>query len=207
MHSLIQLDLARENTRLIPERAGTRGNARSRVPRVRLRRSRPTASSTATRSRALLAVAAVVIGSALTLAGTAFAQSGFQAGVSGHTPKPMPCPNGEFFCGTANTNLGPAVWTFTLTSLTVSTCDSYTATVTFTLADGSTLLLDENGTACGPGKSNLSNAAGNSYGHPGDAAGNWTVQSADGKFSGTTGTGTDALRFAGAHVSGSYTGT
>jgi hypothetical protein len=156
--------------------------------------------------RALLAAALVAIILALALAGTASAQTGFQAGVTGHTPKPMPCPNGEFFCGTANTSLGPAAWTFTLSSLTVSTCDSYTATITFQLADGSTLVLDENGTACGPGKSNLSNASGNSYGHPGNATGSWSVQSADGQFTGTTGTGTDTLRFAGADVSGSYTG-
>jgi len=187
MHSLSQFDLAR--------------------PRVRLRRIRVMASSRGTRSGALVAVATVAVGMALALAGTASAKSAFQAAVSGHTPKPMPCPNGEFFCGTANTNLGAAAWTFTLTSLTISTCDSYTATVTFKLADGSTLVLGENGTACGPGKSNLSNASGNSYGHPGDADATWKVQSADGQFSGTTGTGTDALQFAGAAVSGSYTGT
>lgn len=211
MHSLIQFDLARtlahENRRLISEQTGRRDNARSRGRRVRLRRSRVTASSRGTRSGALLGVATAVVGLALALAGTASAQRAFRAGVTGHTPKPMQCPNGEFFCGTANTDLGPAVWTFTLTSLTVSTCDSYTAAVTFQLADGSTLVLAEDGTACGPGKSNLSNASGNSYGHPGDAAGSWTVQSADGQFSGTTGTGTDALHFAGADVSGSYTGT
>jgi hypothetical protein len=166
-----------------------------------------TFSSRGVRSGAFSAVTAVAVGLALILAGTASAQSVFQAGVTGHTPKPKPCPNGEFFCGAANTNLGPAAWTFTLTSLTTGPCDSYTATVTFQLADGSTLVLDENGTACGPGKSNLSNASGNSYGHPGDATGSWTVQSADGQFSSITGTGTDALEFAGAAVSGSYTGT
>lgn len=166
-----------------------------------------TSSPRGLRSGALVAVAVVAIGLALTLAATASARTAFEASITGKTPKAKPCPNGEFFCGTSNTSLGPAAWTFTLTSLTISTCDSYTATVTFQLADRSTLILDENGTACGPGKSNLSNASGNSYGHPGDATGSWTVQSADGQFSATTGTGTDTLEFAGADVSGSYTGT
>jgi hypothetical protein len=44
MHSLIQIDLARtlaqENARLVSVRAGSRDTARSRVPRVGLRRSR-----------------------------------------------------------------------------------------------------------------------------------------------------------------------
>lgn len=164
-------------------------------------------SASKVRRRAVPVVIALVVGCMLASAGTAAAQSAFQANVTGTTTKPNPCPNGAFFCGTAATNLGPADWTFTLTSLTVSVCDTYTATVTFQLSDTSTLVLNESGTACGPGKSNLSNASANSYGHPGDATGRWTVQSADGLFSGMTGTGTDALHFAGAHVSGSYTGT
>lgn len=166
-----------------------------------------TFSSRRARSAQRSAVTAVAVSLVLILAGTASAQTALRASVSGHTPKPKPCPNGEFFCGVANTNLGPAAWTLTLTSLTLGTCDSYTATVTYQLADGSTLVLDENGTACGPGKSSLSNASANSYGHPGDATGSWTVQSADGQFSGMTGTGTDALHFAGADTSGTYTGT
>src|SRR5215831_11077790 len=131
-------------------------------------------------------IGAVAVGLALAFAGAASAQSGFQATVTAKDPAPKPCPNGEFLCGTADVaNYGPATWAFTLTSLSQEgTCDSYAATVTFELADRSTLVLNEDGTVCGPGKSNLSNASSKSFGHPGDASGSWTVQSADGQFAG-----------------------
>jgi hypothetical protein len=77
--------------------------------------------------------------------------------------------------------------------------------VTFALADGSTLVLAEAGTICGPGNSNQSHASGRSFGHPGFATATWTVQSATGQFTGLTGGGTDVLRLAGADVAGAYT--
>jgi hypothetical protein len=154
-------------------------------------------------------IGAVAIASTLAFAATASAQSGFQAVVTAKDSAPKPCPNGEFLCGTADVaNYGPAAWTFSLTSLTVEgTCDSYAATVTFELADRSALVLNEDGAACGPGQSNLSNASSKSFGHPGDASGNWTVQSADGRFTGLTGSGTDALHLAGAATAGTYSGS
>jgi hypothetical protein len=156
-------------------------------------------------------VGAVAIALTLAFAAAASAQSGFQASVTAKDPAPKPCPNGEFLCGTADIdNYGAAAWTFTLTSLTVEgTCDTYSATVTFELADDSMLVLNENGIACGPGKSNLSNASSRSFGHPADVSGNWTVQTADGRFTGLTGSGsgTDTLHAAGAAAAGTYSGS
>jgi len=154
-------------------------------------------------------IGAVAVALTLAFAATASAQAGFQASVTAKDPAPKPCPNGEFLCGAADVaNYGAAAWTFTLTSLTVEgICDSYAATVTFELADSSTLVLNEGGTACGRGQSNLSNASTKSFGHPGDVSGNWTVQSADGRFAGLTGSGTDTLRDAGATVAGTYSGS
>jgi|tagenome__1003787_1003787.scaffolds.fasta_scaffold20606308_2 hypothetical protein len=142
----------------------------------------------------------------IALTATATAQTGFQARVTAHNPEPMPCANGAFFCGTADiAGNGSAAWSFSLTSLTQQgQCASYTATVTFELADASTLVLDETGTACGPGGSNLSNASAHSFGHPADINGNWTVHSSDGRFTAMTGSGTDTLHAAGAHSAGSY---
>lgn len=163
-------------------------------------------SSTVVRARAQFCVAVSVVGVMLALAQAASAQTSFRAGVTGSEPKPTLCP---FFCGTADiADYGAATWTFTLTDLTEQgTCATYAASVTFELADRSRLVLHEAGTACGPGNSNLSSASSNSYGHPGTANGNWFVQSADGQFSGMTGTGTDDLQYAGAVSAGTYTGT
>ena len=157
----------------------------------------------------LLVLVAVVLGLGLAFCGTASAQTGFQATVTAKNPKPKPCPNNLFACGTASTNYGPATWTFDLTSFTLGgTCDPYTATVTFVLADDSTLVLDETGITCGPGNSALSNASANSFGHPNSPNGTWSVVTTNGQFDGLTGTtGTDALDIAGAQTSGTYTAT
>jgi hypothetical protein len=147
---------------------------------------------------------------ALTLApaAAASAPARFQANVGAHDPLPKPCPGGDFICGSAMTNYGPATWTFHLTSLTPpsGTCDTYQATVAFELQDSSTLTRAETGTACAPGDSIV--APDNSYGHPTYATGTWTVQTATGQFHELTGaTGTDTLHIAGAHSSGTYTET
>lgn len=160
-------------------------------------------------ARHRIATAAVALLASLAFAASASAQTSFQANVAAHNPLPKPCPNNEFICGTADTNYGPATWTFDLTNLTPisNACDAYQATVTFELADTSTLVLAETGTACAPGNSNSAPTS-TSFGHPNSPSGSWTVQSANGQFDGLTGaTGTDTLNIAGAHASGSYTQT
>jgi hypothetical protein len=166
-------------------------------------------------TRHLILLPAAVVAASLAFTGAASAQTAFQADVTATGTLPAgPCANGAFYCGTANiAGYGAASWNFFLTGYTISqtSCDStYTATTDFTLADGSTLAVNESGPICGPGK----DAAGyfsegpKAYGHPNYPYGTWTVDTADstGQFAGLAGSGTDALHAAGAHASGSYTG-
>ena len=164
---------------------------------------------------ALAAALAVTAAASLAFTEAASAQTAFQADVTATSLLPAgPCANGAFYCGTADiAGYGAASWNFFLTGYTISqtSCGStYTATTDFTLADGSTLVVNEGGPICGPGK----DAAGyfsegpKAYGHPNYPDGTWTVDTADstGQFAGLAGSGTDALHAAGAHASGSYTG-
>jgi hypothetical protein len=159
-------------------------------------------------ARHLLVVVAVVLGLGLASSGTASAQTGFQASITGIFPKPKPCPD-SYLCGTATTNFGPAAWTWVIISdeQISNTCGVYKTAVTFVLGDGSTLVLDENGTLCQPG--NALSAPGSlvSNGNPFTISGDWTVQSADGHFGSLSGAGTDTLHLAGAQVHGTYTAT
>jgi hypothetical protein len=159
----------------------------------------------------------LLVALSLALAAPATAQTTFQADVTGNTPMPVGCSSGAFFCGTADIpGYGAASWNFYVDSLAVvsqTACGvAYTATTDFTLAsDGSTLVLNESGYVCLPGKDGISffAASPTSYGHPDYPHGTWTVNTADstGQFAGLTGSGTDDLHAAGAHVSGSYTGS
>jgi hypothetical protein len=159
------------------------------------------------RRRALLPPLAV--GVTLAFAGAASAQTGFHATISSVTPKHKPCPSGEALCGTAITPYGPAAWSFAPAEETLisAACAAYTANVTFVLGDGSTLVLDENGTACQPGNALSAPGGAISYGNPFTLNGHWTVESADGRFGSVSGAGTDALHTAGARVTGTYAQT
>ena len=168
-----------------------------------------------TRHLILLPALAVAVSRAFT--GAASAQTAFQADVTATDTLPAgPCPTGAFFCGTADiAGYGAATWDLFVTSVTFSptSCGTtYTAITDFTLAsDGSTLAVTESGPVCLPGK----DAAGyfsegpKAFGHPDFPNGTWTVDTAGstGQFTGLSGSGTDALHAAGAHASGSYTGT
>jgi hypothetical protein len=145
------------------------------------------------------------------------AQTAFQADVTFTETLPAPpCTNGALFCGTAKiAGYGAASWNFFLTGLTViqSSCGStYTATTDFTLAsDGSTLALNESGYICVPGKDGAGffNEGPKADATPNYPFGTWTVDTANstGQFVALGGSGSDALHKAGAHVSGTYTGT
>ena len=120
------------------------------------------------------------------------------------------CPDGAFRCGQGEIDgYGSAEWRFYIASFAPSSesCGDYTAIVTFTLSDGSTLTLDEAGTVCGPGKSFFA-TPGFSWGNPDEAIGAWEVQSGTGQFSSVTGgTGTNHARSAGAPMRALYAGT
>ncbi len=164
-------------------------------------------------ARRLLLLPALVVALTPAAAGAASAQAGsLQATVKGNNPKPQPCSNGDYVCGSGTTNYGDATWTFDPTGETPpppgAPCGSIEATVTFALSDASssTLVLDESDTICGPGNSIWAPGQTHSNGNPFHLTGSWTVDTATGEFSsipvGTT--GTDALDIAGAHSSGTY---
>jgi hypothetical protein len=72
----------------------------------------------------------------------------------------------------------------------------YRAVVFFRLQDGSTLTLDEAGTACYPGKS-AAPASLTSFGNPRSWSATWLLQDATGVFANVTGGGADSGRSAG----------
>ncbi|MGH9879518.1 MAG: hypothetical protein ACRD5H_17960 [Nitrososphaerales archaeon] len=138
-----------------------------------------------------------------------FASTEFVAEVKGKVTRPDGCPDGATACGKATIEgFGSAQYLFFITGFAPisDSCGEYTAIVTFTLVDDSTLTLDEVGTVCGPGNSFFS-TTGSSWGNPIDGSGAWTVQDGTGQFAGMTGSGTDEFEQAGANLKAIYTGT
>jgi hypothetical protein len=171
-------------------------------------------------TRYLLLLPALVVALSLSFTGAASAQPAFQATVKGISPKTKPCAT--TFCGTASiAGIGPATWTINVpdngTTPASGPCPygppalvkafTYTATTTFTLSDGSTLVLNESGLVCAPG--NSQSAPPQSFGFPEYANSSWTVEGTPtGQFEGLAGAaGTDALHAAGAQISGTYSET
>jgi hypothetical protein len=160
------------------------------------------------RMRCLLfvALAASVL---LVSASTASAQTtAFNAEVKNKIQRPEGCPNGSYLCGDAAiAGYGPAQFRWYLNSFepVSQSCGDYTATVTFTLADGSTLTLNEAGRDCSPGNS-FSSYPLHSYGQPQTANGAWNVQNGSGQFAGMSGSGTNTLRINGADFRATYSG-
>lgn len=156
---------------------------------------------------------AVLGGSALLTAGAAPAQTNFNAKVFGQITPHALCEAGVDLCGVATIAgfVAPAEYRFFVTSVSLPSrsCGNltawldYAATATFTLPDASKLTLNESGTACYPGKSFPT--GGLSFGNPRAVLATWTVQSALGEFSGTTGSGTDTALFAGGVIRFTYT--
>ena len=143
----------------------------------------------------------------------------FDAQVEGTTPRPEPCPDGAFICGTATiAGIGSGEYRFFLTSLNPvpdacvdpsgsHTGGAYTATITFSLGDGSQLTLSEVGVVCGPGLSLTAPGGARSFGNPVDGSGKWEVKDATGQFAGLTGEGTDDFHSAGAQFRAAYIAT
>lgn len=143
----------------------------------------------------------------------------FEAELTVNIPRLKPCDGDVLICGTAHLSpYGEAGYTLTVDSLEpqpltcvapggTTTGAAYTAIATFTLADGSTLALSEEGLVCGPGRSLSAPASWRTYGNPVDGSGRWSVRSATGQFSGLTGAGTDAFHTSGADFRITYLGT
>lgn len=168
----------------------------------------------------MLALSALLAALSLAFAGTASAQTSFQASTTFTDTRPTgPCSNGANLCGTANiAGYGAATWNFYTTNDTavVSPCgSSYTATTDFTLVSdpNSMLVVDESGSLCGLGHDGAAyrgyfNQGPQANGFPFEIVGKWTVDPAStGQFAGLTGSGTDQVHVAGAHADGSYSGT
>lgn len=116
------------------------------------------------------------------------------AGVNGSPPY---CPGEAFVCGS-----GTAAGLGSFTDATVGLGPGITQT-TLTFVDGSTLLLDETLVSdINPGNSGSSNQPGFALGHPGNQVWLWTVAGGTGEFSGASGSGTDAIKEAGARAAG-----
>ena len=164
----------------------------------------------------MLALSALLAALSLAFAGTASAQTSVQASVTATDTPHGPCSTGASLCGTANiAGYGAASWNIFVTGVTpvVSPCgSSYTAATYFTLVSdsGSTLVLDEGGSLCGLGHDGAAYRAdfrSAGFGHPFDFVGSWTVDPAStGQFLGLSGSGTDLVQVAGAHVAGTYSG-
>ena len=161
-------------------------------------------------------VSALIAAFWLAIAGPASAQTAFQASVKGTGSPVAGCPNGAAACGTANiAGYGAGSWSLTLTNINFvpSSCDStYAAITVFTLnSDGSTLVLNESGYGCGPGKdaNGFFKEGPKSHGGPNVLHGTWTIDSttSTGQFAGLGGSGADDLQSAGGHHLGSYVGT
>lgn len=137
------------------------------------------------------------------------ADTSFNAIIDAKLNQPAwPCPDGAFRCGDSFVDgYGPAEWRFYVTGISVisETCMEYTARVTFTLDDGSTLTLIEEGTVCGPGKSFFVTPL-SSWGNPDQASASWEIVDGSGQFEGLSGRGTDTIQSAGARIRGSYKG-
>ena len=142
----------------------------------------------------------------------------FEAQLTANIPRFDRCDGGALICGTAHLSpFGDAAYTFTIDTLEprplacvapsgTSTGGAYAATLAFTLPDGSTLTLAEEGLVCGPGQSLAAPSSWRTYGIPVDGSGRWSVRSATGQFSQLTGAGTDSFRTAGADFRISYVG-
>jgi hypothetical protein len=133
----------------------------------------------------------------------------FDARVKNEIQRPVGCPDGAYLCGDTDIDgFGPAEFRWYLISFEPisEACGNYTAIVTLTLGDGSTLTLDEAGTDCGPGNS-FSSYPPHSYGQPQTADGKWVVLNGTGVFTGLTGSGMNALHITGARLTAMYTGT
>jgi hypothetical protein len=162
---------------------------------------------------------ALIIGLSLTVTAPASAQTTLRADASSTQTRPEgQCANGAYICGSANlAGIGTATWNMFITGFgpDYSACGStYSAMTYFTLSShpAGTLVLDEAGSICGLGNDGAAYrgyfAEGSkAFGHPFAFVGSWTVDPAStGEFAGSTGSGTDRIDLAGAHVGGGYSG-
>jgi hypothetical protein len=155
-----------------------------------------------------LIAAALAIGLAATLTGTAAAAGGLNATFTIHFPKGhpasnAPCPS-DAFCGVGSiAGYGAATITVddeSFQPIAGSDCFAVTRVEELSpLAGDGALVLDEEGTFCRPGGSGDSNASPQSYGAPGvfDLTYNVDGSASSGTFAGASGSGRTVMTVAG----------
>jgi hypothetical protein len=110
-----------------------------------------------------------------------------------------PCEH--FLCGEGTVRgFGNATSALDITSfepIEGTNCADITLVRIITLADESTLELDEEGVVCFPGNSFFAPGAQRSFGNPGEFEGTYTITGGSGSFEGAEGTGSSTFRAAG----------
>lgn len=120
-----------------------------------------------------------------------------------------PTCDATFCLARGSTGPGPATLAVDVTSFEPtgrSTADATTLAV-ITLADGSTLTLEQEGVVRWPGNSTNAPGSLRSFGNPFTYTATWEVVGGTGRFAGADGTGTSVLSGAGAVLRAAFDGT
>ena len=156
-----------------------------------------------------LAVALLTVALCASSAAPAAARS-FSASFDDRVRKQdTPTCDAVFCLARGTTSLGPATLAIDVTAFEPtgrSTAEVATVAV-FTLADGSTLTLEQAGVVTFPGNSTNAPGAAHSFGNPFRYAAAWEVAGGTGRFAGAHGTGTSTLRGSGAVLQATFSGT
>ena len=153
--------------------------------------------------RAILTLALSAATFAVSSASEALAQTtlSFEAEFKESFGRAASKPCEHFLCGRGTTaGFGAATSTLDIVSfepIEETNCADITLARVITLADGSTLTLDEDGVVCFPGKSFLAPGSQQSFGNPGTFEGTYTITDGTGVFAGASGTGSTTFTAAG----------
>jgi hypothetical protein len=153
----------------------------------------------------VLLTASLCAVSASPAAAQAFSAS-FDARVKKHD---TPSCDATFCLATGTTSLGPAALAVDLVSFVPtgrSTADVASEAV-ITLADGSTLTLEQTGVVRFPGNSTNAPGSLKSFGNPFTYTAAWRVAGGTGRFAGAAGSGTSTLSGSGAVQRATFSGT
>lgn len=155
----------------------------------------------------LAALALVPAASAATTSFSATFNEGFGRATA------HPCSVDAFICGSGTiAGFGAATETFALTYFEPETafetgCSPLTLIRTITLTNGSSLVTEETGTVCFPGRSFGTPGSAHSFGNPGFFTGTYEIVEGTGVFAGATGAGTSRFMAAGDAAKSTLSGT
>ena len=124
-----------------------------------------------------------------------------------------PCSVDAFVCGSGTiAGFGEATEEWAITYFEPETafetgCSPLTLIRTITLTDGSTLVTEETGTVCFPGRSSGTPGSFYSFGNPGFFTGTYVIVEGTGVFEGAAGSGTSSFKAAGDTSRSTLSGT